>query len=308
MSSVALDWWRHHEAGVRYGRVSGRVESAGARWRESSGGYIWLWLNREGRGLLWGSGERFTLHPGMYALTGGGEADEWNFIRYPGNHEVEIVCLSRDWLADHLGKQSDWLHPNLVSWLRHGGTLAFCGLMGTWEEELCNALRNAATNGGPNTLLAEARFLEWAAVRLYRGKAGDPGASFCAAIKARDPVRKALDIIRGRLDQPLDLAGLAKEVGLAPHYLSRRVSIETGLTLLKHLRRMRIDHACEWLGSKRMNVTETALEVGYQSLSHFSKAFREETGQTPQEWIKAKRGTADGVGQRNASRILGNPP
>jgi AraC-like DNA-binding protein len=32
-------------------------------------------------------------------------------------------------------------------------------------------------------------------------------------------------------------------------------------------------------------VTEVALNVGYQSLSHFAKAFREETGRTPSEWL-----------------------
>ncbi|NJM39191.1 MAG: helix-turn-helix transcriptional regulator [Akkermansiaceae bacterium] len=98
-----------------------------------------------------------------------------------------------------------------------------------------------------------------------------------------------MDIIRSRLDQPLDLNALASEIGIAPHYLSRRVSNETGLTLLRHLRRMRIDRACEWLASGRYNVTETALEVGYQSMSHFSKAFREETGSKPPDWLKNKK-------------------
>jgi AraC-like DNA-binding protein len=38
-----------------------------------------------------------------------------------------------------------------------------------------------------------------------------------------------------------------------------------------------------------MNVTEAALEVGYQSLSHFAKAFREETGLTPRAWLAARK-------------------
>jgi AraC-like DNA-binding protein len=38
-----------------------------------------------------------------------------------------------------------------------------------------------------------------------------------------------------------------------------------------------------------MNVTEASLEVGYQSLSHFSKAFREETGLCPSDWIAARK-------------------
>lgn len=286
--SVDVGWWRDG-GGIRCGKLSGRVASAGCRFREASEGDVWLWLNKSGSGLVWGPGERFPLQPGMYALTGGTEADEWTCIRYPGVHEMEIVRLSRAWLMAHLGKQPEWLHPDLAKWLREGGRLAFCGLMGMWEEDLCEALSKGAEQGGGAALLAEARFLEWAAVRLYRGKSGDAGAGFCSMVRGRDPVKKALEAIRTRLDQPLELATLAKEVGLAPHYLSRRVSAETGLTLQRHLRRMRIERACEWLASKRMNVTEAALEVGYQSLSHFAKAFREETGQAPQDWMKRQR-------------------
>ncbi|MFD0894142.1 helix-turn-helix transcriptional regulator [Luteolibacter ambystomatis] len=290
--SMDVTWWRNG-GGIRCGSMSGRVASAGCRFREASAGDVWLWLNRSGSGLVWGPGERFPVQPGMYALTGGVEEDEWTCIRYPGIHRMEIVRLSREWLSTHLGKQPEWLHPDLAKWLKDGGRLAFCGLMGLWEEDLGTALEKGAEEGGGAALLAEARILEWAAVRLYRGKTGgEAGAGFCSAVRGRDPVRRALETVRARLDQPLELTTLAKEVGLAPHYLSRRVSAETGLTLQRHLRRMRIERACEWLASGRMNVTEAALEVGYQSLSHFAKAFREETGHGPQDWLKQRKNGA----------------
>jgi AraC-like DNA-binding protein len=41
------------------------------------------------------------------------------------------------------------------------------------------------------------------------------------------------------------------------------------------LRQIRLDRAAELLRTGRCNVTEAALEVGYNSLSHFSTAFRE---------------------------------
>ncbi len=95
------------------------------------------------------------------------------------------------------------------------------------------------------------------------------------------------------MNEPLDLSALAKHAGIAPHYLSRKVRSETGTTLQRHLRRIRIEHACEQLSSGTSNITETALDVGYQSLSHFAKAFREETGIPPSEWIARNRGTAE---------------
>ena len=281
-------WWGETN-GLRCGRVSGRVSSGGWRWKISSEGAIWLWLNSEGSGLVWGERDRFILKPGMYAMTGGGKTGDWSCVRYPGMHSLEVVIISREWLKNRLGKNPEWLHPELAKWLNEGGAVAFCGLMGVWERELCDALAKAAQEIGPSRLLAEARVLEWAAVRLFRAKPGDGGSSFCATLRDRDPVKRAIQLLREKLDQPLDLTALAREVGIAPHYLSRKVSLETGETLQRHFRRLRIERACEALDSGKMNVTEVALEVGYQSLSHFAKAFREETGQSPSKWHARQR-------------------
>jgi AraC-like DNA-binding protein len=285
---VAEVWWGEGTE-LRCGRVTGRITTGGWRWKISSEGEIWLWLNREGSGLVWGEKDRFILKPGMYAMTGGGKAGDWSCVRYPGLHTLEVVVISRDWLRDRLGKNTDWIHPNLGKWLKEGGSIAFCGLMGVWERELCEALAQAAPDIGPGRLLAEARVLEWAAVRLFRAESGDAGGGFCVTLRDRDPVKRAVHLLRERLDQPLDLTSIAKEVGVAPHHLSRRVSAETGNTLQRHLRRLRIERACEALDSGKMNITEVALEVGYQSLSHFAKAFREETGESPGKWRGRKR-------------------
>ena len=284
--AVTEVWWGEGKY-LRCGRVAGRVTSGGWRWNISSEGAIWLWLNREGNGLVWGENDRFILKPGMYAMTGGGKAGDWSCVRYPGLHTLEVVVISREWLHERLGRNTEWLHPKLTKWLQDGGSITFCGLMGVWERDLCEALARAGSEPGPTRLLAEARVLEWAAVRLFRTKTGE-STGFCATLRDRDPVKRAIHLLRERLDQPLDLTAIAKEVGVAPHYLSRRVSAETGSTLQRHLRRLRIERACETLDSGKMNVTEVALEVGYQSLSHFAKAFREETGQSPSKWPASK--------------------
>jgi AraC-like DNA-binding protein len=281
---VAETWWGGSNQ-LRCGRIVGRITSGGWRWKVSSKQEIWLWLNCEGNGLIWGEKDRFILKPGMYAMTGGVDAGNWSCLRYPGMHTLEVIVISQQWLRDRLGKNPNCLHPDFAKWLRDGGPIAFCGLMGIWERDLCEALASAARETGPSRLVAEARILEWAAVRLFRIKSSDSENSFCSTIQDRDPVRRAIHLLRERLDQPLDLDSLAKKVGVASHHLSRRVSAETGSTLQRHLRRMRIASACEALDSGKMNVTEAALEVGYQSLSHFAKAFRDETGMPPSRWL-----------------------
>jgi AraC-like DNA-binding protein len=61
----------------------------------------------------------------------------------------------------------------------------------------------------------------------------------------------------------------------------RQVSQATGLTISQFLRQARLDRAAQLLRAGTHNVTEAALEVGYNSLSHFTVAFREAFGCCP---------------------------
>ena len=240
-------------------------------------------MNAGGSGLLWGNEDRFILKPGMYALTGGGTPADWICLRYPGNHNLAVLVIEPAWLKPRMGGGKH--HPDMQAWFEDDCPIAFCGLMGAWENELFDSLSQVAYVSGPQKLIAEAKILQWAAIRLFR--TSKP--TFCASLREKDPVRRALSHLRAHLNEPLDLASLAREAGIAPHYLSRKVRSETGKTLQAHLRRFRIDRACEELSSGNSNCTEASLEVGYQSLSHFAKAFREETGVSPRDWLAKNR-------------------
>ncbi len=219
----------------------------------------------------------------MYALTGGGAPADWACLRYPGSHSLAALVIEPRWLKSRLG---DGLHhPEMAAWLSKECPVAFCGLMGVWENELFDALSEIPTGASPQKLIAEAKILQWAAIRLFQTTASTSAPTFCTTIRERNPVQRALAHLRAHMNEPLDLSALAKQVGIAPHYLSRKVRSETGKTLQRHLRHLRIERACEQLSSGTANITETALDVGYQSLSHFAKAFREETGVSPRDWL-----------------------
>jgi AraC-like DNA-binding protein len=276
-------WWERRED-LKYGCLAGANPQRGWNWSVSSKDAIWLWLNLEGDGLIWGELDRLPLKPGMYAITGGAESGKWTCLRQQGAHQLHWVVISRKWLESKLESYADLLRPDLTRWLLDGKAVTFCGLMGHWEKDLAAALVKACSGGGPATLLVEARILEWTAGRWFSKAPMDPRLS-SEQLAGPSPVRKAIQWLLRNLDQPLDLRRIAKEINVSPHHLSRRVSAETGMTLSRHLRRLRVEHACEILRSGRTNVTEAALDVGYQSLSHFAKAFREETGRTPSEWL-----------------------
>lgn len=105
---------------------------------------------------------------------------------------------------------------------------------------------------------------------------------------ATERVNKVKALLRQRLDTTIPLEKLAKLAGCTSSYLSRTFSEIEGVTLTVWLRKTRIDRAAELLASGKCNVSEAALEVGYQSLSHFSRAFREEKGTMPSHWATGK--------------------
>ena len=49
----------------------------------------------------------------------------------------------------------------------------------------------------------------------------------------------------------------------------------------------RIEKAQKLLSEGSRNITETATECGFQSLSYFTKSFRKETGKAPKAWQSA---------------------
>ena len=59
------------------------------------------------------------------------------------------------------------------------------------------------------------------------------------------------------------------------------------MTISQYVRKLRIETAAELIVSGQCNVSEAAVEVGYQSLSHFSKAFQQVKGCLPSKYEAA---------------------
>lgn len=81
-------------------------------------------------------------------------------------------------------------------------------------------------------------------------------------------------------------------LGMSPRTLTRRFEAEVGLSLRSWRRRMRLFKAVEMLGGG-LDVTQTALDLGYGSPSAFIYAFRTGMGVSPQAYM-------NGVGARRA--------
>ncbi len=101
-------------------------------------------------------------------------------------------------------------------------------------------------------------------------------------------VQEAVAFTLDRLES-VAMPEVAREVGASERSLRRHFQAETGLNWSDFLLRARLLHAIEYLAQQRKNVTETAYACGFSSLSAFSKAFANFTGQNPGEFRKRMR-------------------
>lgn len=189
----------------------------------------------------------------------------------------------------------------------------FAGNESNLEPDICRILfgdkeENAVAAARPMTMqqrsavlnLAEPPVAKAAQILWYQGMALELMAQFLFAPKspeffcmrqkrlAHERVERVKEILTRDLANPPSLEMLGQEAGCSPFYLSRTFSREVGLTIPQYLRNVRMERAAELLRSGRYNVTEAATEVGYSSLSHFSKAFCETIGCCPVLYPVAK--------------------
>lgn len=91
--------------------------------------------------------------------------------------------------------------------------------------------------------------------------------------------------IRTRPDAPHRLSEHARRLGVAERTLTRAFQAQTGLGFRRWRQRCRLFAALPRLEAGE-RVTDVALACGYESLSAFIAAFREEFGRTPGELLK----------------------
>jgi AraC-like DNA-binding protein len=78
----------------------------------------------------------------------------------------------------------------------------------------------------------------------------------------------------------------ARAAGMSTRTLARRFREETGITWRHFLHTARMLAAMELLSGRDLRVTEVAYELGFDSLSAFSGAFRRFTGENPSEFAR----------------------
>lgn len=94
-------------------------------------------------------------------------------------------------------------------------------------------------------------------------------------------IEKVRQVLVSDLENPPDLTALTRRAGMSHTKLNRCFRQLYGMTVFAFLRNERLTRARHMIESDGFNVTETALAVGYESISHFSQAYKKHFGISP---------------------------
>jgi AraC-like DNA-binding protein len=244
-------------------------------------------LNLDGRGRVGRNTEYRPSSSGYYALN-----DEPLAASRHARDRHQFVTLefSRAHLRQQLGDCDADLEPSIrAAIFGDSGRSAVspCRPLASEQRSLISSLNAPPVAKAALSLWYQSKSLELMSHFLFAPK--DPEL-FCMRQKrvARDRVERTKELLARDVANPPALETLGQEVGCSPFYLSRIFSREVGLTIPQYLRNIRMERAAELLRTGHYNVTEAATEVGYASLSHFSKAFCETIGCCPVLYPAAK--------------------
>jgi transcriptional regulator GlxA family with amidase domain len=114
-----------------------------------------------------------------------------------------------------------------------------------------------------------------------------------------DPrVRKAISSMKENLQRRVSASDLAAELRLSAPYLRQLFKRETGTSLARYLKELRIEEAKRLLEATSLSVKEIAAQVGVGDPSHFAQDFERRHELTPSQYRAHFQRLAE-----NASRL-----
>jgi AraC-like DNA-binding protein len=256
-------------------------------------GALHIIFNLEGTGIVFGNSLRVSLSPRTMVVFHRAMGESLSAHRMGENNDFLVLSVTTQWIVRTFGSRQDALHPILRGILTNTSSastaLGKVRIMSLAEYEIATDLVSPPVATAAQYFWYLAKVLEILTHHLFASSDLSQTEHFCSKVKrnTRERAERSISWLKEHLDQTLDLNSMASHIGCAPHYLSRQFKKSTGMTLKQKHRELRIDHAAKLLEDGDYNVTEAAMEVGYNSLSHFSKAFQEVKGGLPSEFISS---------------------
>mgnify|MGYP006282634085 CR=1 FL=1 len=149
-------------------------------------------------------------------------------------------------------------------------------------QALARTLRQVATADTPDDPLYLQTALQTIVVRLLRqhGASAPPPPEEGGGL-SQTRLQRVERYVHAHLDVDLSLDDLAKQVGLSKYHFSRRFKQRTGQSPYQFVIYERVRRARHLLRETTRPLAQIALDVGFNSQSHFTRTFKRYVGATP---------------------------
>ncbi len=101
-------------------------------------------------------------------------------------------------------------------------------------------------------------------------------------------ISRARKYIEENITEELPLSRVAKAVHTSSFYFCKMFKKVTGLNFTHYVSRVRVEKAKTLLQNPNLRISEIAFDVGFQSLTHFNRVFRNITGVSPTEYRRTE--------------------
>lgn len=205
---------------------------------------------------------------------------------------IASPALLRDYFHDSMDQLPGAFRGNLEG--RKDAPMTWFGTDSPAKQCLMRQILDCPGTGGVGRLFLESRVMELMGMQMQDYiNAEAAGATTRPLLGASDVERihHARDVLVRDPENPPSLAELAQRAGINEKKLKQGFRQVFDTSVYGYFREHRMQKAREILLHGDSNVTEAAYAVGYQSLSHFSEAFKKRFGLLPRDFLAGQRRT-----------------
>ena len=240
-----------------------------------------LYYLRKGERVYFINGELYTVKSGDIMIINPHDVHRTTSSSVPEFERI-LINFTQDFIFKHVISKDLPLLP-----FKHGSRLIRfpVKVQANMEQLMFEMIKECEEKQQGHTFYIKS-LLTKLLIQIYRQ-------SFQAPPKSESPMHDRISKIATYLNQhyqeKLTLTEVANKFYISPSYLSRTFSKITGFHFGEYLQAIRMRETRRQLIESDENILSIAEKVGYHSIAHFNKTFKEMTGISPTQFRKQNR-------------------
>lgn len=226
-----------------------------------------------GKGHILSNGEKVTLTPGQLAFVNLSKPYKY----YPQSNEPWEI----KWIYFG-GKDAEWYYNMLTGSSRFLFNLSDDSRIPDFLGDIFYLYEKKDPYLEIRTSCIITNLLTELYVESIKNRGNENSSNF----EYPNPVKTVIEIIEQNYFRKITLEELSSITFLSPYYLLRLFKRYTGYTPGEYMNKYRLDFSKSLLLEPEMTIEQTALNLGFNTHSYFSKMFKKSSGLTPKQFRK----------------------